>query len=71
MKKKNVFFKSLFSFIKDILLWNFSGSIGYQIYLCILVCLMLTGVYGYFVQFKLGLSATNMSNIVSWGFLHF
>ena len=66
--KKKMFFKSLFSFIKDILLWNFSGSIGYQIYLCILVCLMLTGVYGYFVQFKLGLSATNMSNIVSWGF---
>jgi molybdopterin-containing oxidoreductase family membrane subunit len=36
--------------------------------MCVLVCLMLTGVYGYLVQFKLGLSATNMSNIVSWGF---
>ncbi len=60
--------KNLFSFIKDILVWNLSGSIGYQIYLCLLLCLMLTGIYGYFVQFKAGLSATNMSNIVSWGF---
>lgn len=60
--------KGLFSFIKDTLLWNLSGSIGYQIYLGILFCLMLTGVYGYFVQFKMGLAATNMSNIVSWGF---
>jgi len=60
--------KGLFSFVKDTIIWNMSGSIGYQIYLCILVCLMLTGVYGYFVQFKLGLSATHMSNIVSWGF---
>ncbi len=60
--------KSLLSFIKDAFLWNFSGSAGYQIYLCILICLMLVGVYGYFVQFKLGLQATNMSNIVSWGF---
>ena len=29
---------------------------------------MVLGVYGYVVQFNLGLSATNMSNIVSWGF---
>jgi len=66
--KKDTVLKNLLSFIKDTLLWNLSGSIGYQIYLCILVCLMLTGVYGYFIQFKLGLAATNMSNIVSWGF---
>lgn len=66
--KKNTVSKGLLSFIRDTLLINLSGSIGYQIYLCILVCLMLTGVYGYFIQFKLGLSATDMSNIVSWGF---
>ncbi len=66
--KKDTTSKGLFSFAKDALLWNLSGSVGYQIYLCILVCLMLIGVYGYFLQFKLGLSATNMSNIVSWGF---
>ncbi|MBT7261344.1 MAG: polysulfide reductase NrfD [Desulfobacula sp.] len=66
--KKNTASKGIFSFIKDCLLWNLSGPISYQIYLCILVCLMMAGIYGYVVQFKLGLSATNMSNIVSWGF---
>jgi molybdopterin-containing oxidoreductase family membrane subunit len=66
--KKNTASKGLLSFLRDTLLMNLSGSIGYQVYLCILVCLMLTGVYGYFIQFNLGLSATNMSNIVSWGF---
>ncbi|MCP4020595.1 MAG: polysulfide reductase NrfD [Desulfobacteraceae bacterium] len=66
--KKNTALKDLFSFVRDTFIWNISGSIGYQIYLCILVCLMMAGVYGYFIQFKLGLSATNMSNIVSWGF---
>jgi molybdopterin-containing oxidoreductase family membrane subunit len=29
---------------------------------------MVLGIYAYFVQFNLGLSATNMSDIVSWGF---
>ncbi len=29
---------------------------------------MVLGVYAYFVQIKVGLAATNMSNIVSWGF---
>lgn len=66
--KKNTDSKGMLPFVKDTILWNLSGSIGYQVYLCILVCLMLTGVYGYFIQFKLGLSATDMSNIVSWGF---
>jgi len=60
--------KGLFSFIKDTLLWNLSGSIKYQIFLCFLLCMMMTGVYGYIIQFNQGLAATNMSNIVSWGF---
>ncbi len=60
--------KNLVTFIKDTLAWNFSGSTGYQLYLCFTLCLMVTGVYGYFIQFKQGLVATNMSNIVSWGF---
>ena len=30
--------------------------------------MMMLGVYAYFVQFNLGLAATNMSDIVSWGF---
>lgn len=59
--------KSLVTFIKDIIYWNLSGGIGYQIYLCFLAAFMMLGVYAYMVQFNLGLSATNMSNIVSWG----
>lgn len=60
--------KNVYTFVRDAVLWNLSGPLGYQIFLCILVALMLTGVYGYVVQFKLGLTATNMSDIVSWGF---
>jgi len=59
--------KGLISFVTDVILWNISGGIRYQLYLCILVAFMLTGVYAYSVQFNLGLSATGMSNIVSWG----
>ncbi len=60
--------KGLSSFIKNTFVWSLSGSIGYQIFLIFLLALMLVGVYGYFIQFKIGLAATNMSNIVSWGF---
>jgi molybdopterin-containing oxidoreductase family membrane subunit len=60
--------KSVIAFVKDVILWNISGGIGYQLYLCLLGALILLGVYGYVVQFNLGLSATNMSDIVSWGF---
>jgi len=60
--------KSVIAFVKDVILWNISGGIGYQLYLCLLAALMLLGVYGYLVQFNLGLTATNMSDIVSWGF---
>ncbi|HCY87595.1 MAG TPA: polysulfide reductase [Desulfobacteraceae bacterium] len=66
--KKNTLLTNLFSFVKDALIWNLSGSLLYQVFLCGLVCLMLTGVYGYVIQFRTGLAATNMSNIVSWGF---
>ena len=58
----------LISFFKDIIWWNLSGGIGYQIYLCILSAMIMLGVYAYFVQINLGLAATNLSNIVSWGF---
>jgi molybdopterin-containing oxidoreductase family membrane subunit len=60
--------KELIAFHKDIVKWSLSGGIVYQIYLCILVALMLLGVYAYFVQVKVGLAVTNMSDIVSWGF---
>jgi len=60
--------KELISFTKDVTSWSLSGGIGYQIYLCFLAALMVLGVYAYFVQINQGLSATNMSDIVSWGF---
>ncbi len=66
IKKSSI--KELVAFTKDSVTWSLSGGIGYQIYLCLLAALMLLGVYAYFIQIKLGLSVTNMSNIVSWGF---
>ena len=59
--------KGLISFVKDVILWNLSGGILYQSYLCVLSAFMVAGVYAYSVQANLGLSATGMSNIVSWG----
>ncbi|MEE9119752.1 MAG: NrfD/PsrC family molybdoenzyme membrane anchor subunit [Syntrophobacteria bacterium] len=60
--------KELRAFLTDIISWNLTGGVGYQLYLCCLAALMVLGAYGYSVQATLGLSATNMSNIVSWGF---
>ena len=60
--------KELFAFVRDVVTWSLSGGMIYQIYLSILAALMLLGVYAYFVQIKLGLTVTNMSDIVSWGF---
>lgn len=58
----------MIAFVKDTVSWSLSGGIGYQLFLCFLAVLMLLGVYAYILQIKLGLSVTNMSNIVSWGF---
>ena len=60
--------KELTAFTLDVIKWSLSGGIVYQLYLCLLAVLMLLGVYAYFVQIKVGLAVTNMSNIVSWGF---
>ena len=60
--------KELIKFTRDVITWSLSGGIIYQLYLCILAALMVLGVYAYVVQLKVGLAATNMSNIVSWGF---
>jgi len=60
--------KELRAFLTDIISWNLTGGVGYQLYLCCLAALMVLGAYAYSVQATLGLSATNMSNIVSWGF---
>ena len=60
--------KEIMAFIKDTILWSLSGGIVYQLFLCLLAAMMVLGIYGYVVQFNLGLSVTNMSDIVSWGF---
>ena len=60
--------KEVIAFVKDVITWSLSGGLVYQIYLCILAALMVLGVYAYFVQINVGLAATNMSDIVSWGF---
>ena len=60
--------KEFIPFVKDTIYWNLSGGLGYQIYLCILAAMMMLGIYAYLVQFNVGLAATNMGNIVSWGF---
>jgi Ni/Fe-hydrogenase subunit HybB-like protein len=66
--KKKIMAKGPVAFLKDVVVLSFSGGIGYQLYLCSLAAIMMLGIYAYTVQFNLGLSVTNMSNIVSWGF---
>lgn len=61
------FRKELVPFVRDALKWNFSGGLGYQIYLCILLLFMVIGFYAYTIQLREGLIVTGMSNIVSWG----
>ena len=60
--------KEVVAFTKDTISWSLSGGIVYQLYLCFLAALMVLGVYAYIIQIRFGLSVTNMSNIVSWGF---
>ena len=67
MKSKSLV-KDVFAFTKDGITWSLSGGIVYQLFLCVLAVFMLFGVYAYLVQFNLGLTVTNMSDIVSWGF---
>ena len=66
MKKSPI--KDIIPFVKDTIYWNLSGGFGYQVFLCMLAATMVLGVYAYLVQFNVGLAATNMGNIVSWGF---
>ena len=68
MPHKFAIIKEVTAFVKDVITWSLSGGLVYQIYLCLLAALMLLGVYAYFVQLKVGLAVTNMSDIVSWGF---
>lgn len=68
MPRVSLIVKEVVAFVKDVITWSLSGGLAYQIYLCILAALMVLGVYAYFVQINIGLAATNMSDIVSWGF---
>ena len=65
---KFLIIKEVIAFVKDVITWSLSGGLVYQIYLCILAAFMVLGVYAYFVQIKVGMAATNMSDILSWGF---
>ena len=60
--------RQMFGFMTDVTRWSLSGGIGYQLFLCLLVAVMLLGVFAYLVQWKLGLAVTHMGDIVSWGF---
>ena len=71
MAQENIMMKTVkevVAFTKDTISWSLSGGIVYQLYLCFLAALMVLGVYAYIIQIRFGLSVTNMSNIVSWGF---
>jgi len=68
MPHESSIIKEVTAFVKDVITWSLSGGLVYQIYLCILAALMVLGVYAYFVQLRVGMAATNMSDIVSWGF---
>jgi molybdopterin-containing oxidoreductase family membrane subunit len=59
--------KGLKSFFTDAVRWNLSSSAGYRLFLLFLLAVMAQGLYAYSVQWRVGLAATGMSNIVSWG----
>lgn len=59
--------RGIIPFVKDVVAWGFSGGAGYQVYLGVLFLFMTMGLYAYSIQFREGLSATGMSDIVSWG----
>ena len=58
--------KGIISFVTDVIVWNLSGGLGFQLWLCFLAALIMVGIYAYFIQINIGLAATNLSNIVSW-----
>lgn len=60
-------FRVLRSFLRDGLDSAISGGRKYHLWMGILTLLMLLGAYAYSVQLSEGLSATGMSDHVSWG----
>ncbi len=59
--------KTLFSFFKDALNVVTYGGAKYHIWMGALTFLMLCGAYSYSIQLDEGLSATGLSDHVSWG----
>lgn len=59
--------KVLGSLIKDSLLEITHGSKAYHIWMAVLTFVMLFGMYNYGTQLEYGLSATGMTDRVSWG----
>ena len=55
------------SLIKDAVLEVTHGSKVYHIWMAVLTFIMLLGVYNYSIQLEQGLSATGMTDRVSWG----
>ena len=55
------------SLVKDSLDTITHGSRRYHIWMAVLTFIMLTGMYCYSIQLKEGLSATGMTDRVSWG----
>ena len=43
--------QKLIAFMTDTISWSLSGGIGYQLFLCSLMAVMLLGVFAYFTQF--------------------
>jgi len=59
--------KGLVTFVRDIIACNLRGSFTYWLFMFVIMIAITNGVYAYSVQFRQGLSATGMNNIVSWG----
>jgi molybdopterin-containing oxidoreductase family membrane subunit len=59
--------KGLVAFFRDAVRWNLAGGTAYRLFLGFLLVVMAQGLYAYSVQWREGLAATGMSNIVSWG----
>ena len=55
------------SLVKDSLSEITHGSKAYHIWMAVLTFVMLFGMYNYRTQLELGLSATGMTDRVSWG----
>jgi len=59
--------KNVLTFIRDVIRWNLSGGLAFQLFRLILLGCMALGLYAYSVQARQGLTVTGMNDIVSWG----